>query len=201
MNKQAERTAAFTFGIVFVIALLALAILFPEPTPFQYMVFRIVLSLAAAGVVVMVPGFLEITVPGWIRASGALGVFIVVYFYNPATLAVGPGKSPVSDPVTLQLRETEEPNFEILAPRQDSSMLIGKRFNVEGVGGSGDLKLQVRDIQTRNDFCPDARFFRMQGKKWRFSECELSTPGTYSIVVRSGDSKLETQAITVHGIK
>jgi hypothetical protein len=36
MNKKEQQLAAFAFGIAFVVALLALAILFPAPTPFQY---------------------------------------------------------------------------------------------------------------------------------------------------------------------
>jgi len=88
MTQQSQRRAAFAFGVVFVVVLLALAVAIPSPTPFQYTVFRVVLALAAAGVAAMVPGFLEVEVAGWIRAGGALAVFVVVYFYNPAALVV-----------------------------------------------------------------------------------------------------------------
>jgi hypothetical protein len=77
---------AFLFGVIFVVTMLVLAIEVPNPTPFQYTVFRVVLALAAAGVAAMIPGFLELTVPDWIRAGGALAVFVVVFFYNPANL-------------------------------------------------------------------------------------------------------------------
>src|SRR2546430_2050491 len=86
MTKSAERYVAFTFGVVFVIVLLLLAIKYPLPTPFQYNVFRIVLALAAGGVAGMIPGFLTVTVSTWLRAGGALAVFVVVYFYSPAKL-------------------------------------------------------------------------------------------------------------------
>lgn len=83
---------AFTFGVLFVIVLLVLAIVFPKPTSFQYSVFRIVLSIAAAGVAAMIPGFinieLESTVGLIVRAGGALAVFVIVFFFNPARLAV-----------------------------------------------------------------------------------------------------------------
>jgi hypothetical protein len=88
MNKTVEKYLAFIFGVVFVGALIVLAISFPIPSPFQYTVFRIVLALAAAGVAAMIPGFLEVQVSKWIRGSGALGVFLVVYFFSPAALAV-----------------------------------------------------------------------------------------------------------------
>lgn len=87
-QKQVEKLIAYVFGIVFVITILALAILLPEPTAFQYVAFRIVLSLAAAGVASMIPGFIEINISNVIRAGGALAVFVLVYFYNPASLVV-----------------------------------------------------------------------------------------------------------------
>ncbi len=81
-----ERIAVFAFGVAFVVALLVLAITFPKPTAFQYTVFRIVLALAASGVVAFVPGFIEVDVNRWLRAGGAIAVFVVVYFFSPANL-------------------------------------------------------------------------------------------------------------------
>ena len=88
MNKHWQRIVAFAFGVVFAVALLVLAIMFPTPTPFQYLVFRIVLAMAVSGVAAMIPGFLEVNVPGVVRAGGALAVFVIVFFYNPAALVV-----------------------------------------------------------------------------------------------------------------
>jgi hypothetical protein len=39
-------------------------------------------------VAAMISGFLEIEVSKWIRAGGALGVWVVVYFYMPARIVV-----------------------------------------------------------------------------------------------------------------
>lgn len=87
-----QMIAAAVFGATFVIALIVLAIAFPKPTSFQYGVFRIVLSLAVAGVAAMIPGFIDLKMePGLgvvIRAGGALAIFVVVYFFNPAQLAI-----------------------------------------------------------------------------------------------------------------
>lgn len=87
VSKSNERLLAAVFGVIFVGAILALAVFFPTPTPFQYLVFRIVLAIAAAGFVSMTPGFLEVNVPNIARAGGALAVFLVIFFYNPAELA------------------------------------------------------------------------------------------------------------------
>jgi hypothetical protein len=99
MSKSTEKLLAFAFGCIFVIALLALAIVYPTPTTFQYNIFRVVLALAAAGAISMTPGFLDVTISTFIRAGGALAVFVIVYFYNPASLvadsaAVAPPANP-----------------------------------------------------------------------------------------------------------
>ena len=86
MTKSHERVLAFVFGTVFVAVMLTVAIVRPNPTAFQYIVFRSVLALAAGGVSAMIPGFLTIEIPKWLRAGGALAVFATVYFYNPAQL-------------------------------------------------------------------------------------------------------------------
>lgn len=102
----AEQLAVFVFGVAFVITLLALAVLFPEPSDFQYVVFRIVLALAAAGVAAFIPGFIEVKIETWLRAGGAMAVFVVVYFFSPANLVSqlrptsGPGAHFAIEPIT-----------------------------------------------------------------------------------------------------
>jgi hypothetical protein len=84
---------AFSFGVVFVLTILTLSLKFPNPTPFQFNTFRTVLALAAGGVAAMIPGFLTVTVKNWVRAGGALAVFVLVYFYSPAGVATGSSPS------------------------------------------------------------------------------------------------------------
>lgn len=98
MTKKLQQQLAYAFGVAFVVALLVLAFLVPDPTPFQYIIFRVVLALAVAGVAATIPGFLEVTVSDWLRAGGALAVFVVVYFNNPASL-VAPKIEP--DPTAM----------------------------------------------------------------------------------------------------
>ena len=138
MNKQGERKTAFVFGVSFVIVLLALAIAFPDPTPFRYVVFRIVLSLAAAGVAAMVPGFLEVTVPGWIRASGALGVFVVIYFYNPAALVVQPTDTKGQDTLAVSIpKGTSLRNaIEIIAQQRQAAVRFSETCTKELLDGT-----------------------------------------------------------------
>lgn len=86
LSKSAQQNASFVFGLVFLSLLLGIAIFCPSPTPFQYTVFRIVLSLAAAGAAAMFPGFIQVQVGNAVRAGGAIAVFAVVYFFAPAAL-------------------------------------------------------------------------------------------------------------------
>lgn len=87
-----QMIVAFVFGLIFIIALLVLALRYPEPTDFQYTVFRIVLALSAGGIGAVIPGLINVDVSQGtsftLRAAGALAVFVVVYFTNPAKLAI-----------------------------------------------------------------------------------------------------------------
>jgi hypothetical protein len=84
-----EKIAIFTFGVVFLVILLGIAVLIPNPTEFQIFVFRVVLSLVAAAIAALVPGFLHIQSQVYrnsIRAGGAIAVFVLVYLINPPRL-------------------------------------------------------------------------------------------------------------------
>ena len=106
--KRTERIAVFVFGVSFVAALLVLAIAFPEPTEFQYTIFRIVLAVAVAGVAVFLPGFMEANIGNMVRAGGAMAIFAVVYFVNPAGLVSNVAVAPApTDPFTIYVFESK----------------------------------------------------------------------------------------------
>ncbi|WP_444935335.1 hypothetical protein ACJJIW_12440 [Microbulbifer sp. JMSA004] len=94
MTKQIQTYLAFGFGVSFLILLIIIAFLTPDPTGFQYTIFRIVLALAAGGTVAAFPGFIEVKFGKWLRAGGALAVFVLVYFYSPAAIDMGNSNSP-----------------------------------------------------------------------------------------------------------
>jgi hypothetical protein len=112
---------AFGFGVVFVTTMLIVAFRFPRPTPFQYTVFRTVLSLAAAGAGAMFPGLINLEFSGLaglaLRAGGALALFVIIFFFNPAKLlAHGPGVSeeppiPARLPSGAELRDEQRAAF------------------------------------------------------------------------------------------
>ena len=107
ITKRTERIAVFIFGVVFVVVLLVLAIVFPEPTPSRYTVFRVVLSVAVAGVAAFLPGFMEANIGNRVRAGGAMAVFAVVYFVSPAGLVSEVAVAPApTDPYTIHVFES-----------------------------------------------------------------------------------------------
>lgn len=86
LSHSARITFAFVFGVVFILILLGVVLFNPNPTPFQQFVFRLIAALAAGGVVVMLPGFIEVRFGKWLRAGGALAVFVLVYKTSPSII-------------------------------------------------------------------------------------------------------------------
>jgi len=123
-SQKFELYLAFAFGLTGLIVILVLAMIFPEPKPFQYTVFRIVLALAAAGIAAIIPGFLNVQFRTLVRAGGAIGVFVIVYFFSPAELVVQqpptrPTATPASTP-SPSLPSPTLPKSSSLAPKRQT---------------------------------------------------------------------------------
>jgi len=88
ISKGIERLIVFIFGVAFITTILVIAIFIPEPKPFQWNIFKTVLALAGAGIAAFIPGFIEVEINKLVRAGGALAVFVLLFFYNPANLVV-----------------------------------------------------------------------------------------------------------------
>lgn len=84
MNKQMTIILSFAFGISFIIVILLIALFQPNPTSFQYTIYRSVLALAGAGVAAVLSGFIQVKFKKWLRAGGALAIFAILYLVNPA---------------------------------------------------------------------------------------------------------------------
>jgi len=84
-----DASLAFGFGVVFVIVLLLIAFVVKDPTPTQWFVFRVILAIAAAGVGAAIPGLISVSIQSYIRAGGAIALFVLIYSINPPTLVGG----------------------------------------------------------------------------------------------------------------
>ena len=76
-------------GVGFLLLMFGTALFIADPSPFQLLVFRLVLSLAAGGLGAWIPGLIEVRVRPWLRAGGAMAAFVVVYLVNPPELVLG----------------------------------------------------------------------------------------------------------------
>lgn len=89
-TKNTDRTLLI-IGTIGLILFLLLGLQLPCPTPNQQRQLQIVTSLAAAAVGASLPGVLSMEIPipagGAVRAGGALGVMLLVFWFNPASWA------------------------------------------------------------------------------------------------------------------
>jgi hypothetical protein len=83
-----ERLSTLFFGAVILGVLLYITFVTPDPTLFQYTFFRIVLAIAAGAATATLPGTLNVEVNKYVRAGGAFGMVLLVYFWNPIQLLV-----------------------------------------------------------------------------------------------------------------
>lgn len=116
-NRRPEQLftlLAFIVGFALVVALMGIAIQYPEPSRFQYLIFRVVLSLAAAAfTAALIPGLVNMTInagenssglPITLGASGAIVILILVYVSDPASRIIDtPSKEPTTPPQIMEL--------------------------------------------------------------------------------------------------
>lgn len=74
------------FGVGLLIVILVITIFIPFPTLFQSGVWWVAFSLGTAACAALIPGFIEFKYQTYIKASGAIAVFCMMYFYLPAIM-------------------------------------------------------------------------------------------------------------------
>lgn len=77
-----EKPTLFVFGTVFFIVLLAIAWLDPHPSTSSWYVYIWVLAMAAGGVAALLPGAINVNLNPGIRASGALAMAVLVFYFG-----------------------------------------------------------------------------------------------------------------------
>jgi|HubBroStandDraft_4_1064222.scaffolds.fasta_scaffold90937_1 hypothetical protein len=93
---------SFVFGVLFLAVMLIFSVLYPNPTASQIRIWITALALSAAGVGAVLPGFLEVKYKSIVRATGALGLFVIVYLFQPAIERSVPSfPEPTQDPAPI----------------------------------------------------------------------------------------------------
>lgn len=98
-SSNVDKYLVFAFGVIFISVLLWLV--FRETTPLtedKAKLVHLVSALAAAGVGAALPGNIDIQHRTWLRAGGAVALFVLVFVYDPARSVAPPGTWPNEDP-------------------------------------------------------------------------------------------------------
>jgi len=81
--------AGLAVGVVFAMGILIAVIMIPNPTQSQFFIFRGTFAISLAGISAIIPGLLNVESrfnKFSIKATGAIAVFIIVWFLNPPAL-------------------------------------------------------------------------------------------------------------------
>jgi hypothetical protein len=89
-EQRRETMLASAFGVIALGTLFVTMIVIPHPTSSQYTTMRIMLALSCACIAGLIPGIIQLNWHGWLRATGALAVFCVVYLVRPARATPNP---------------------------------------------------------------------------------------------------------------
>lgn len=74
-------TLLFFFGVVFISVLIYISIRYPDTIQEYFGIYKVILSIACAGIASLIPGFFNIRYKSMIRAGGALGVFTFIFLF------------------------------------------------------------------------------------------------------------------------
>lgn len=105
--KDWEKKIMLAAGAVLIGVLLLIACLLPNPTAFQFFIFRIVIALSASAFGCVLPGFLHIESKAKafaLRAGGTLALFVLIYMVNPPQYITPPAPSEAANTPKVKAR-------------------------------------------------------------------------------------------------
>lgn len=141
-------------GSISLLLLLGIILFVPCPTSPQYIIFRIVLALGAAGVASVLPGFFKFG-NTLITAGGALAVFALVYLIDPVKSVATDecGNNPFTQTVFLQSESGESPKgiqggqLVLFLDNDPRDRAIGERGEVVFNGVPGRFKMEAIPVR------------------------------------------------------
>lgn len=169
MTKKQQITYSIIAGTLFLCVLLGLAVFIECPTQAQGKIFSVVLALAAASYAASIPGFLNVKVDTGVTAGGALGVFVIVFFWSPADIQDFTRCSPAAFAGTLYFgnKPLDAAQIRVIRYNQVTETNSFGNFNFEvNVTSDVDLKIRV----TKNDIDLDTVFVVKAGDLQPFND-------------------------------
>lgn len=152
MTKKQQITYSIIVGTIFLVALIGLAIFIQCPTSSQSKIFSVVLSLAAASYAASIPGFLNVRFGAAVTAGGALGVFVIVFFWSPADIKDFTECPPTTFAGTLYFGDSPigEAQIRLIRQNQITETNSSGNFNFQ-VNTTSDTELRLRVIKVDID--------------------------------------------------
>lgn len=144
-------------GTASLAAILGSVLFIPCPSDAQFFVFRVLLALGAAGIASIIPGYLGYK-GKLIQAGGALGVLVLIYLINPATvIAEGQDRCTSDEPFTLTVSvEAQRPSSNYPSLQPEAQLLIWQNnewrpsgINEDGVAYFRNFKSDKKKVAIR----------------------------------------------------
>ncbi len=82
-EKPTNNNVLLFTGSMILVSLITLSLLRPDWSSQNAILFKTMLALSAASVAALIPGFLHLNAHDYVKAGGALGVFVFVMFFDP----------------------------------------------------------------------------------------------------------------------
>ena len=95
--KHTRQFIALLSGLGLIATVITIATRKPELSDALYTFLRVTLALGAAAFAVCIDGFLQVRFKTWLRATGGLAVFVIVFFCQvakPTSSRAGPTSAP-----------------------------------------------------------------------------------------------------------
>lgn len=86
MTKSVEKILSYACSFAFIVVVIVSAFVIPNPTNYQYTIFRITLALSGGGLAAFFTGFLTVEWPGRVKAGNGFAVFMIIYYLAPVAL-------------------------------------------------------------------------------------------------------------------
>ena len=144
-------------GGALLIIILGLLAFLPEPNDKQYQIYRIILSLASGAFAAIIPGFIHFNYKPYVQATGALAVFAMVYFFNPA------GTETEAFDFTVFIKTTEGES--VLKNEGKLTMQIENDMREENIDGDGGVDIKRIPAQLKGDSVS----VTLEAEGWQFT--------------------------------
>lgn len=149
MTKKQQITFGAITGLVLLITLLIITLVIDCPTSFQSTIFTTILALAAAAFATVIPGLINIKYREMVTASGALAVFVIVFFLKPAELTDFKSCQDSGIEGTVYFDNKPVESINIIVPKQNKSTRSDNygnfKLSLDFSSIDEDLKIQFKN--------------------------------------------------------